>query len=54
MPKPDYNITAMTEYCPRCDRPYDSKKTKEASLKLVGEHVDEAHPDMENYISEED
>lgn len=54
MPEPTDEITPTTVWCPRCDRKYDSKKTRVASLELLSEHVDEAHPDMDNYIREDD
>lgn len=32
-------------YCPRCDRPYDSHKSADETLKIVKNHVSEQHPD---------
>lgn len=34
-----------TVYCPRCDRPYESAKSREAALEKAKKHVAEQHPD---------
>lgn len=43
-------------FCPRCDRKYDSQKSKEASMKLLKDHIDKgAHPDQDlSWFFEED
>lgn len=43
---------AVRVYCPRCDRVYLGK-TRLAGLETMSKHVDEAHPDMVNYIRDE-
>lgn len=39
-------------YCPRCDRQYEGS-TRIKALETMSDHMDKAHPDMENYIKEE-
>lgn len=41
-------------FCPRCDRSYVSTSSREEAMERMSTHVDGAHPDMENYIKEED
>lgn len=40
------------QYCPLCDRPYDSETTKAASLALVKEHMKDAHPESPEYFED--
>lgn len=48
------SVIYQIAYCPRCDRAFSSAKSSEDALKKVSDHVDNAHPDMDNYIKEDD
>lgn len=38
-------LTNNTMYCPRCDRPFNSGTSQDATLELVKVHVAGQHPD---------
>ena len=47
MPRP-----MTTKTCPRCDRGFIGVDSK-AAFKAVSDHMDKAHPEMQNEIREE-
>jgi predicted small metal-binding protein len=46
-------VAEFKKYCPRCDRVAISEKSEEDALKIIADHMDRAHPDMDNYIRED-